>query len=259
MGQSANVETVQHAARPARAFTLIELLVVVSIIALLVAILLPALAGARYTALVTSCLSNYRQYAVAMNAYAVDHNGHLIGSQPRHEVGGTGGNPNDIHRDMLRDLYRYDVDWPIWFCPLRGLENGQNQPIVAGGGFEQMWAQMHWDNEDWWGPWQHFWWVPRNSVNIPHHPAGVANRPSIWFPQRIDDLGVNQYPIMSDVLQTHTSHADMNDATQGWGNHIRGGRAESTNVAYADGHARNKNARETQPHPSQFNHWYSFY
>lgn len=54
------------------AFTLIELLVVISIIALLVAILLPALSEARETAVNIQCQSNMRQIGVSVHAYAVD-------------------------------------------------------------------------------------------------------------------------------------------------------------------------------------------
>ena len=56
-------------ARHGNGFTLIELLVVVSIIALLVSILLPALGRARESAKTAVCLANERQQALAMFMY----------------------------------------------------------------------------------------------------------------------------------------------------------------------------------------------
>jgi prepilin-type N-terminal cleavage/methylation domain-containing protein/prepilin-type processing-associated H-X9-DG protein len=59
-----------------RAFTLIELMVSISIIALLIAILLPALKKTRQAAQAVQCLSNQRQIGIAMTAYANRYDGY---------------------------------------------------------------------------------------------------------------------------------------------------------------------------------------
>jgi len=58
-----------------RAFTIVELLVVISVAAVLMAILMPALAGARQRGRAIACLSNLRQLAIASQLYVNNNDG----------------------------------------------------------------------------------------------------------------------------------------------------------------------------------------
>ncbi|MCX5659370.1 MAG: prepilin-type N-terminal cleavage/methylation domain-containing protein [Planctomycetota bacterium] len=82
-----SIRSLRPASRRA-GFTLIELLVVISIIALLVGILLPALGNARQTARASTCLSNCKQIAIATTTYSTDFNECVI---PSYNMVGTGG------------------------------------------------------------------------------------------------------------------------------------------------------------------------
>lgn len=85
-----------------RAFTLIELLMVVSILAILVALLLPAIATVRARANAVACMAHLRQIPLAIIAYADQTNGRLV-------LGKWGFNPvqkqwETLLADMVPDV-----------------------------------------------------------------------------------------------------------------------------------------------------------
>jgi len=100
-------------------FTLIELLVVISIIALLVALLLPALGRARDLAQIVHCASNQRQLHLALILWATDNEEDLPPGT------GYGVNVSVIaHRGLRRSGDFFDVLVPeyvaprdLWYCP----------------------------------------------------------------------------------------------------------------------------------------------
>ena len=68
-----------------RAFTLIEILVVIAIIAILAALLLPALATAKAKGLRVGCFSNLKQLALSAQMYAADNDGKLAENLPERQ------------------------------------------------------------------------------------------------------------------------------------------------------------------------------
>jgi prepilin-type N-terminal cleavage/methylation domain-containing protein len=138
-------------ARP-KAFTLIELLVVVSIITLLMALLFPALRGARKQARAVACQTNLHQWAMILQQYTDEHEGRFF-RPVKWEV-------DSWFRVLRADYADYEA---LWACPalkqwkesrrnaqptgygLNGWVNdasGANRADVPNEGREYLWRRV---------------------------------------------------------------------------------------------------------------------
>ncbi len=234
-----------------RGFTLIELLVVIAVIALLTALLLPALGQSKEAARLSQCLSNVRQLSIATSSYIADHEemtpAATFNNAGTNSPKSSGAKPGTIRGDGL----------PVWDSIGSVFE-----PYLAGS-IEDKWRcpsakELYLDKSD---PLDDDAWELGGSnplsgtgpddVFIPNYfymstATWIRNPPNqSWFPQvwstrnianlRVGSLGLPDSELVA-LLDESTSH--HTNSTDIYGRYAAGIRAQDrSNFAFVDGHA----------------------
>jgi prepilin-type processing-associated H-X9-DG protein len=235
------------------------LLVVIGVIALLIAILLPALSKARYQAQIVTCQARIQQFIQATHLYASDHKGSLPSLNTPMNGGYNLWDQSLLLYETLRETYKFPHT--MFFCPFSREDlvnevNGAWQAEKLGGFYRVGYC----------------FWIPFRTTNgwLPPNPGDgqgytIIGDDPLAGPSRQGDALANRNPIITDIVFTFAGagtpnlNSDLSREDLGiyeYSQHLKNGRLESINVGWFDGHIERVFAKDVHPRfLSHNNYW----
>ena len=213
--------------RVSRAFTIVELLVVIGIIALLVAMLFPALRKVRDQSIRTECAQAMHQWALALNAYAAQNKGSFPDNTRGAQLSWVSSEVREFLAEFMVDIQGWRPDDPG--------KNGRPDPTCCPA---QFWHRSVRDRQD---PGTGtlllgYFYLPHQSLTAAGN-LGVADyRPAGegWVTRKKFGGPDRHAPVMSDMIQSGML-GDWGAAGQVFSSHVKGNLPTGGNFLFEDG------------------------